>query len=179
MSDIDFSLFQSYLSEGSSEKGVFAKFYDKYIKTGNVQENGLPEYELVPYIEIRVRDSQEVIDRRAGREDFARFPREHGFYMVKKEKSKEGTPLNMFAFLSMPQIEACSNRGVFTVEALAGLDDEKAKSLSLSEESALARKFLEISKNNQAISDYETEIKKLKDRIAQLEEENKSLRENK
>lgn len=177
--DIDFSMFQNYLQKGGTEQGVFARFYDKYIKTGKILENGLPEFEEVVYVEIRVKDSHEIADRRATREDFARFPREYSFYTVKKEKAKEGTPLNMFAFLSLPQIEACASRGIFTVEDLAGLDEDKAHSINLEMEVALAKKFLDVSKNNQVIADYEKEVKKLKARISKLEEENKALKEQK
>jgi hypothetical protein len=85
----------------------------------------------------------------------------------------------MFAFLSLPQIEACASRGIFTVEDLAGLDEDKAHSINLEMEVALAKKFLDVSKNNQVIADYEKEVKKLKARISKLEEENKALKEQK
>lgn len=176
MSDIDFSLFQQYLQNGGTERGVVARFYDKYIRTGRVLENGLPEFQEVVYVEIRVVDSQEVIDRKADRADFMRFPREYAFYQTKKEKAKDGTPLNQFAFLTLPQIEACATRGVFTVEALAALDDDKARSINLEMEVSLAKRFLDMSKDNKVIADYEKEIKKLKAKIEKLEEENKLLK---
>ena len=166
----DFALFQSFLNNESSERGVFARFYDKYVKTGKILENGLPEFRVEPWVEIRVQNSYEVADRRAEQGDFVRFPKEYVLYTTKKEKVKEGTPLKMFAFVTPEQIEGCELHGVFTVENLAGLTDEQAKSLGLSVERDLAVKFLETSKNNQKLAEYEEEIRRLKARIEQLEE---------
>ena len=151
MEDVDFAVFNGFLNR-KQEQGVFAKFYDKYEKTGAILENGLPEFKCRTYIEIRVRDSYDVSDRPAEDNDIRRFPAEYQNYLVRKEKLKEGTPLNQFAFLSPAQIGACDFRGIYTVEALAELDDDKAKSIGLLDESALAKRFLEVSKDNKAIA---------------------------
>lgn len=167
----DFALFQSFLNNEGSERGVFAKFFDKYVKTGSILENGLPEFKVETWIEIRIVNDQDTSNRKAESDDIRRFPREYAFYQTKKEKVKDGTPLAMFAFLRPDQIEGCEMRGVFTVENLAALTDEQAKSLGLYSERDLAVNFLDFSKNNQKIKEYEDKIRALEARIEQLESE--------
>lgn len=176
MYDLDFNMFNSVLQNRGKEEGVFARFYDKLVKTGNIQENGLPEFKQKTYIEIRTRNSSDSPNRLADDADIARFPREYNFYLAKKEKQKEGTPLSMFAFLTVQQLESCDLKGVFTVEALAGLTDEQAQSLGLTEERNIAVKFLEVSKDNGALARLEEENAKLKAQIATLEDEIKALK---
>lgn len=171
----DFSMFQNLIKNSNKEDGVFAKFYTKAVKTEELSENGLPKFKNVEYIEIRIRDNNDVVNRQAEEKDKLRFPVEYQRYLLEKQQVENGTPLNQFAFLDASQLETCKYRGVFTVETLAGLDDEKARSIDLLEERDLAKRFIEISKNNQVIDDfakkekkYQNEIKKLKEEIARL-----------
>lgn len=168
--DADFAMFQRLINN-KTEDGVFARFYNRAIKTDNVKENGLPEFVNRVYVEIRIRDNNDVVDRRATKEDFERFPVEYNRFMLEQKQIESGTPLNQFAFLDAAQLENCKYRGVFTVETLAGLDDDKVKLLGLTEERELAKKFVEISKNNQAINDFSKKEKKYKDEIKKLKEE--------
>lgn len=168
--DADFSMFNSVLN-AQANQGVFANFYDKYVKTGKILDNGLPEYVVKTYINIRVKDTQDEAVHPADREDMIRFPREYELYKLKKEKAKQGTPLQMFAFLTIAQIDCCNTRGVFTVEELAKLTLEQAKSINLVEEVEMAKTFLKASKNNKCLSEYQAEIKRLKDEIAKLKEQ--------
>lgn len=161
------------------ETGVFARFYDKCEKTSEILESGLPKFITRTWVKIQIQNSYDEVDTPATDEHISRFPREYQFYLTKKEKIKEGTPLNMFAFLTPEQIESCDLRGIVTVEQLARLDEEKALSLGLTLETELAKKFILMQANNKDISEYEKKIKELEDRIAYLENENKSLRENK
>lgn len=167
--DADFAMFNSFVNN-RQEQGVFAKFYDKIEKTGKFLENGMPEFKTKTYVEIRVRNDYDVTDRAADMMDIRRFPAEYQLYQVKRKKMEEGTPLNQFAFLSPAQIEACDFRGIYTVEALAELDQDKAKSINLTEEVELAKKFLEMSKNNQIIAEYQKKIEALENKVRTLEE---------
>lgn len=169
--DEEFAVFKNFLENRGAERGVVAKFYDKYVKTGKILDNGLPEFKVETWIEIRIVNDYDAVDRKADNSDIARFPREYAFYQAKKEKVKDGTPLRMFAFVTPDQIEGCEMRGIFTVENLAALTDEQAKSLGLFAERDLAVKFLDFSKNNQKIKEYEDKIKALEARIEQLESE--------
>lgn len=175
--DFDFDVFNAYLQNSKVETGVFARFYDKFVKTGAVLENGLPEYKEKLYVEIKTRGSSDAVDRKAERADLQRFPREYNFYLAKKEKMKEGTPLNQFAFLNAQQVEACNLRGVCTVEDLADLSDTMALELNLTDEKKCAIRFLEVSKDNAVIAKYEAENAKLREKIAALEDKIKALQD--
>ena len=172
--DADFLAFQSMINN-KTEDGVFAKFYDRVVRTGNMLNNGLPEFAKKTYIEIRIRDNNDIYDQPAKEADKMRFPVEYQRYLLEQKQVENGTPLNQFAFLDAKQLETCKFRGIFTVETLAALDADKAKTIGLEQEKELAQKFLDISKNNQAINEfakkekkYQAEIKKLKEEIAKL-----------
>lgn len=174
----DFDVYNEFLNS-RQDKGVFARFFDKWVKTGNMKENGLPEFIQRTYVEIKIRGSYDVATRAADDKDKVRFPREYQSYLLKKEKTKDGTPLTQFAFLTAPQIETCDLRGIYTVEGLAALSDEQAQSLNLKDEKDIAVKFIEASKNNMALAEYKKENEALKEQIAALKEEIKALKENK
>lgn len=174
MEDFDFAMFDSVLNS-KRDSGVYARFYNKFVKTGNIQENGMPEYKERLYVEIKVRGDADVTDRPADENDIRRFPQDYNLFLVKKEKMKDGTPLNQFAFLSVPQLEACDKRGILTVEDLAKLTDEQAKELSLVDERNCAVKFLEMAENNAVIAKYEEEIKALKQENVALKDKIKAL----
>lgn len=178
MEDFDFAIFNNYLQKRGQEQGVFARFYAKYVKTGKILENGLPEYREKLYVEIRTKGDPDPTDRPAEENDIRRFAQEYNFYLTKKEKMKNGTPLNQFAFLSVPQLETCEIRGILTVEDLAKLTDEQAKELNLVDERNCATKFLDMAKNNTVIAEYENEIQKLKEENQALRDKIKAMQDN-
>lgn len=174
--DADFAMFQKLINSSNKEEGVFARFYTKAVKTEELGENGLPKFKNVEYIEIRIRDNNDIIKRKADNNDKERFPVEYQRYLLEKKQVEKGTPLNQFAFLDASQLETCKYRGIFTVETLASLDDEKAKSIDLLKERDLAKKFIEVSKNNQVIDDFSKKEKKYKEEIKRLKEEIERLK---
>ena len=153
--DMDYALFQQVIGQSESEKNVAARFYDKAVKTNEVAKNGLPVFKNVTYIEIRLKDnSTEVFNQPATDEKIRRFPKEYALYQLSKKQVENGTPLEQFAFLTAAEIATCKSRGVFTVEALAGLDIDKVQSLGLQDEHVLAEMFLEKSNNNKMLDDF-------------------------
>lgn len=176
MDSFDYNIFDSYLRNSNNEQGVFARFHDKWIKTGKIKENGMPEFVQKTYVEIKVKGSVDAPDKPATEEDMMRFPREYAFYKNKKEKQKEGTPLALFAFLTAPEVEACDLKGVYTVEDLARLTDEQAMSLNLLDGRNMARRFMLMARDNAAIAEFEAENERLKQKIATLEDEIKALK---
>ncbi len=175
MEELGFEVFSSMLNQ-RSENNVFAKFHKKWVKTGNIKENGLPEFVEKLYIQIKIKGNTDVSDRPAEETDLMRFPREYAYFKNKEEKLKQGTPLNQFAFLTAPEIEECDNKGILTVEDLAGLTDEQAKSINMVQAKELAIKFLQMAKDNKVIADFEEEIKRLKTENQKLKEDLESLR---
>ena len=132
--NVEFLNFQNMATNQNMNNGVFARFYDKAVKTGNMKKNGLPEFENKLYIEIKVRDERDVFDQPATTEHIKRFAVEYSRYLNEKKEKREGTPLELFAFLTPAQIESCHFRGVFSVESLAKMSEEQARNLCLQEE---------------------------------------------
>ena len=171
---MDYALFQQVIGQSESEKNVAARFYDKAVKTNEVAKNGLPVFKNVTYIEIRLKDnSTEVFNQPATDEKIRRFPKEYALYQLSKKQVENGTPFEQFAFLTAAEIATCKIRGVFTVEALAGLDIDKVQSLGLQDEHVLAEMFLEKSNNNKMLDDfakkeveYERALEALREQLA-------------
>ena len=174
---MDFSLFRQIADNIQDEHNVMARFYDKAVKTQKVSSTGLPIFKNVTYVEIRLKDNNtEVFNQPASAEKIRRFPKEYALYQMSKEKIKEGTPLDQFAFLSVAEVATCKNRGVFTVEDLANLDNEKVQKLNLENEHELAKVFVKTAQNNTKISafvkqkeEYQEKIKSLQEKIKNLE----------
>ena len=169
--NMDFNLFRQVTDNVNDETCVAARFYDKAVKTAEVTDKGLPIFKNVTYVEIRLKDnSTEIFNQPATAEKIRRFAKEYALYKIAKEQIKKGTPLEQFAFLTAAELATCKNRGIFTVEALAELDDDKVQNLSLQNEHKLAVIFMKNAQNNKNIADiakiknkYETEIEKLKE----------------
>jgi hypothetical protein len=96
--------------------------------------------------------------------------------MPKEEKAKEGTPLNQFAFLTVPELDLCETKGIFTVEDLSNITKEQAQDMNLTTAKELAIKFLQMAKDNKAIAKFENEIKALKAENEKLRDEIKALK---
>lgn len=179
MEELGFEVFSNMLQNQRSDNNVFAKFHKKWVKTGNVKENGMPEFIEKLYIEIKIKGNTDVVDRPVNETDMMRFPREYAFFKNKEEKAKEGTPLNQFAFLTVPELDLCETKGIFTVEDLSNITKEQAQDMNLTTAKELAIKFLQMAKDNKAIAKFEDEIKALKAENEKLKDELKALKESK
>lgn len=155
----------------NQEENVFATFYDKVIKTDQVKENGMPIFEEKTYIEIRITDDNDVVNRLAEDDDKIRFPTAYQRYLNSKNHKQDGTPLNQYSFLTAIQLANCRCCSIETVEQLATISDDKAKFFDLLDERAAAKKFLE---NAKSFSEKE---QKFKDEIEELKVENEKLRD--
>ena len=176
--DMDFALFQRAAAGAEDERNVAARFYDKAVKTGQTAENGMPIFKNVTYVEIRLKDnSTEVFNQPASAEKKKRFPREYALYQMAKEKKKNGTPLEQFAFLTAAELETCQNRGIFTVEELAALEADKVQLLGLQNEHDLARMFMQNAKDNQTVAQLAAKEEEYLKKIADLEAQVESLRQ--
>lgn len=176
---MDFATFEKIAKNTNPEDGVFALFYDRVMKSGGVKENGLPKFKTVCFCEIRIKDNNsEVYDQPATPDKIRRFPLEYARYEMAKKQADGGTPLEQFAFLSLAEVEMLKYHGVFSVEALVDLAEDKLIQLELKNEQELAKKFLQAAKNNQQIAEWQKreemylyEIEKLKQEIETLKSE--------
>lgn len=177
--DIDFSAFESLAKNHSTEEGVNAQFYDRSVKTDAIDAQGFPVFKNVCFCKIRIKDNNsEVFDQPANDDKKKRFPQEYARYLLSKKQVAEGTPLEQFAFLSLAEVDALKIRGIFTVEALANLSQEKAQSLGVAKEQKLAQKFAEQALGNKQIADWQQKEEQYQYRIKQQEEEIYRLRKS-
>ncbi len=173
---MDFNTFQKIAQNSNPEEGIIARFYDKAVKTDKVSSDGLPVFQNKCFVEIRIRDNNsEVFDQPATPEKIKRFPVEYARYQLGRKQVEKGTPLEQFAFLTAAEVETLKIRGIFTVEALSELSDDKCDLLKIKTERDLALKFLSASRNNQSIvswqkkeETYLAEINALKEALAEL-----------
>lgn len=176
--DMDFALFRQVADNQNDERNVRARFYDKAVKTDKTTANGLPIFKNVTYVEIRLKDNNtEVFNQPASADKIKRFPKEYSMYQAAKKQMEEGTPLNQFAFLTAAEIATCGNRGIFTVEALAGLDADKARGLGLANEHHLAELFVKAAKSADAVAIFARKEADYLNKIEKLECENNELKQ--
>ena len=176
---MDFLTFEKIAKNTQPEEGIFARFYDRTVKTGRIDKHGFPVFENVCFCEIRLKDNNsEVFDQPATEEKKKRFPAEYARYLLAKKQAEKGSPLEQFAFLTASEIESLKIRGIFTVEALAELDVQKAEDLGVARERALAVKFTEQAASNTALAGWQEKEEKYKSKIKKLEEQLKSLKKN-
>ena len=176
--DIDFSAFENLAKNCSSEEGINARFYDRSIKTDAIDEQGFPIFKNVCFCEIRIKDNNsEIFDQPATEDKKRRFPQEYARYLLSKKQTATGTPLEQFAFLSLAEVDSLKCRGIFTVEALSALDDNKSSNLGIKRERDLARKFISVSKSNKQIADFHFQEERYQNKIRRLEEEVRNLRQ--
>jgi len=175
---MDFATFEKIAAGTSAEDGVSARFYDRAVKTGALSADGLPQFKMQCFCEIRIKDNNsEVYDQPATEDKIRRFPKEYACYRLAKKEAENGTPLRQFAFLDAAEIESLKLRGIFTVEALAGLSDERAGELGLTEEKALAVKFVEQARGNLTLAQWQKKENEYLQKIKMLESKIEDMRQ--
>ncbi len=176
---MDFNSFSHFTTGHVAEEGVSARFYDRTVKTDKLDAQGFPVFAEVCFCEIRLKDNvSEIFDQPATIDKIRRFPQEYAHYQQARRQAAEGTPLEQFAFLSKPEIEALKVRGIYSVESLSALDDDKAETLGIRKERDQARKFVERAGDNLCIEKWRQREEQYQARINKLEEDIAALRKN-
>ena len=179
---MDFATYHNLINQNKhrQDNSLSVRFYDKAVKTDKLNDDGIPVFKSVCYCEIRIKDNTtEVFDQPATKDKIDRFPIEYARYQLSKQKSTNGTPLEMFAFLSAAEIDMCKYRGIFSVEDFANISQEQAKSLQLEKEWTLAQKFILSGKAIKKIIDIEDLEEKYKSQIDKLKHQIKELSKTK
>lgn len=174
---MDFNTFENMIHNHNPQEGIIARFYDKAVKTGEISKSGLPIFKNRCFVEIRIKDNNcEIFDQPATEEKIKRFPIEYARYQLSKKKTEKGTPLEQFAFLTAAEIESLKVHGIFTVEMLAELANEKASELGIIKEQELAKKFLHQAENNKTILEWQQKEEEYLAQIATLQTEVEKLK---
>ena len=173
---MDFTTFEKVASGKNSEEGIVARFYDRAVKTGVLSADGLPKFKNVCFCEVRIKDNMsEIYDQPADEDKIKRFPVEYARYKQAKKETENGTPLEQFAFLNAAEIESLKLRGIFTVEALSELSDDKVEELELVDEKSLAIKFIKRARGTLTLSVWQQQENEYKQKIKTLENKVDSL----
>lgn len=159
---------------------VFARFYDRSIKTNKMDEKtGLPIFKEVCFCEVKIKNNTtDIVDQPATQEKIQTFHKEYQHYLLAKEKEKQGTPLSLFAFFSRQDIEALKLRGVFTLEDFSALTPEKVEDLNLLPELKKVDEFLKVYKNQALFEELKKENTRLKKQIQKLKKEKQNENNN-
>ncbi len=175
----EFSTFQSVINTQHSETDTFARFYDRSVKTGEINpKTGLPVFKDMCYVEIRIKNNNtDIYDQPATPEKIARFPEAYNRYQSAKKKCCDGAPLEHFSFLTSAQIDTLKCHGIYTVESLAALPDERAQDLDIVAEKDAAEKFLSSAQRNCTQIEWEKKLAALQRQIETLTQENRLLTE--
>ena len=87
-------------------------------------------FELVPWVQIILpEDKNSVPIREVSEADKERWPSKWRAFEEKGKNRPSGTPIEQFPMLDLAQVSLLKHYGVLTVEALAALSLEKAKSI--------------------------------------------------
>ena len=175
----DFNTFQSIISSQHTETDTFARFYDKSVKTHDINpKTGLPVFKDVCYVEIRIKNNNtDIYDQPATPEKIARFPEAYRRYQLTKEKCQEGTPLEHFSFLTSSQINTLKCHGILTVEKLVGLTEQQARDLDICSEKESAQRFLNLARQTFSQSEWEQKYQALQQQLDALKQENTRLKQ--
>lgn len=178
--NMDLQAFESviYQERNQSQNDVFAKFYDRAVKTNEVNPNtGLPVFKDVCFVEIRIKNNAtDIYDQPASEEKKRRFPVEYNRYLLQKEKKLDGAPLEEFAFLTASEVASLKCHGILTVEALSSLETERAQTLGVLHAKEKANAFLSVAKNVNSFIEKDEQCNQLKQELNLLVEENSALK---
>lgn len=169
--DADFITFKSAIENARSEQDTFARFYDRSVKTGEVNpKTGVPVFKNKCYVEIRIKNNNtDVYDQPATEDKIARFPVEYNRYLLSKKEIQEGTGLENFSFLSAAQIETLKYHGIRTLEKLETLSPAQAQDLDVLAEYEAVKRFLSGAKEQLTQTQWEEKLMKLETRVKELE----------
>jgi hypothetical protein len=155
---------------GRREDNVLARIYWNHIHDQKASdEAGHPVFVDVPYIEIMIPgNSKDIVNREITDRDKMRFPAVWQAFQENRQGIVQGIPIEEMPLTSR-QVAILRHMGVLTVEALAGLGDDKFSMEVTREMRARAQEFLEGGALAAKVAEKDREIDELRARLDQLE----------
>jgi hypothetical protein len=152
---------------------VFPRFYTKAVQNNfRSEKEGRPIFEDKDYVEITVAgDTRTTVDRQVKQEDIDRWPDIYARFKAGQEQATVGTPLEAWSALTAAQVAEYKAMKIFSVDALAALDDSRLMALGTGGRHIRdkARAFLESAASNAPLSAALQEAEGLRAQIAVLE----------
>ena len=162
------------------KKGDYAhvtpRFYEDTVKTDQIDENGLPVFRTIEYVELLIAgDKGNAPVKRVTDGVKQQFPDQYARWKatrVNPDMVGDGIPLSLWPLIPKEMAKALEYINVFTVQQLAGLDDNaisKPGAIGLRDMREKAKAFIESAKSAAPIAKLEIENKDLKSRLVMLE----------
>jgi len=149
-----------------------ARFYVRAVENkGKSLEEGRPIFDEAEYIEIFV-NRNEIVDRKVSDADRHQYSAQYEQFKRNKEQIGDGTPVEQWPALSVSKVATLKSLKIYTVEALAGLRDDRIKDIGLDGRNLVvkAKAFIASSKNSGYVEKLAQEVEALKEREVELRE---------
>lgn len=148
-------------------------FYDHEVPNEfRSNAEGRPIFETKTYIrKTTPGDRLVIIERKASKEDFMRWPVEYKQYTSGNTMAIEGTPLEAWAQIARSQVMEFKALNIFTVEQFAVLPDAFGHNImGFQGLRQKAQSFLMAAKGQSEFDNLQTELKKRDDEISRMKE---------
>lgn len=162
-----------------AESNLFVSFYTEAVEMkAESEKQGRPVYRDVPFIKVVVPgDVNNIIERKATKEDEAKFPKAWARYKAQEADVMEGTPLEQWPQMSRSLVKEAKFFEIHTVEQLAGLSDINVSKMGMGylELRNKAKAYLVAAAGTAGETAQAAENQRLKDMIADLQKQMSEL----
>jgi len=121
------------MSQPLQESSLFVTFFTEAIEfKAESEKAGRPIFKDVPFVRIIVPgDVNNIIERKATKEDELKFPRAWARYKAEEAEAHDGMPLEQWPQITRSLLKELKYFEVHTVEQLAGLSDSQVSKLGM------------------------------------------------
>lgn len=167
---------QQRLPKKENMQHVTPRFYEEMVKTDQIDQNGLPVFRSIEYVELMIAgDRGNAPVKRVTDNIKIQYSDAYARWKATKvnpDMIGDGVPLTLWPVIPREMTKALEYINVFTVQQLASLSDEaisKPGAMGLRDMREKARAFIESAKSAAPIAKLEIENKDLRNRISMLE----------
>lgn len=161
---------------------VTPRFFEETKKTNEIDENGLPVFRTIEYVELLIAgDKGNSPVKRVTQGVKDQFPNEYAMWKsrrVNPDMIGVGIPLSLWPLIPTEMAKALEYMNVFTVQQLAALSDgaiSKPGAIGLRDMREKAKAFIDSAKSAAPIAKLEVENKELKQRLELMQTQMEQL----
>ena len=172
------------ITRRSEMSHVIPRFYEITTKTDQIDDNGLPVFRTVEYVELLIAgDKSNAPTKRVNDGIREQFHEQYTFWKAKKANPDmvgDGIPLSLWPVMPAEMAKALEYINVFTVQQLANLSDQaisKPGAIGLRDMREKAKAFMESAKSMAPIAALEKENSDLRKRLDLLQSQMNQLLE--
>lgn len=162
-----------------SQSGIFPRFYMEPMQNKKLTEKmGCPQFVDVEMVEIRIAgDSKTVVVHKVSDEHRNRWPQHYEAFKKGQQAPTTGLPLKHCPLFTSAQVATMIANNIFTVEALAELNDAFIPKLGMGARGlvAKAKAYLNEAQGSAEVTKLAAENERLSREIEMLKDQMKSL----